>query len=155
MSCLKPNFTNVARIYALISLFSFILGQNLCVAEAPADDIPNIIICTLGSMRNSETIDDESHQYIPNLWNKMFKYGTLYTNLINLNLPFHQPSTQAINTGVVMSEYAKLKVPSIFQYAMGQYRLPRKRSGLSGIGIMRKLYILKIRAVLKIWFLVG
>lgn len=54
----------------------------------------------------------------------MLAQGTLYTNLINLNLFFHQPSAQAINTGLAMPLYTKLKVPSIFQYVIKQCRLP-------------------------------
>ncbi len=100
--------------------------------ERQVDDLPNIIICTLGGVRNSETIDDKNHQYIPNLWNKMLQYGTLYTNLSNLNLPFHQPSVQAINTGKVMTVYSRLDTPSIFQYIIKQYHLSSNRAWSCG-----------------------
>lgn len=120
----------VISAFLVICSFFFILSRNYFARENTAEDVPgmpNIIICTLGGVRNSETINDESHQYISNLWNNMLKYGTLYTNLVNLNLPFHQPSILAINTGKTMSSYSNLKVPSVFQYVIKQYNLPSSK----------------------------
>jgi len=111
-------------VYFLLLL---IRTQSLFAEDNSWDKLPNIVIITLLGVRNSESIEDPAHQYIPNLWNKMFKEGTLYTNLINLNLTFHMPPVQAINTGKDYPVYWGISVPSIFQYVGEKYNMPASK----------------------------
>lgn len=87
-------------------------------------NLPNVIIITLSGVRNSETINDPTHQYIPNLWGKMLKEGVLYTNLLSVGAEFHMPQVDAINTGKNYPVYLKTDVPSIFQYIRKKYAFP-------------------------------
>jgi hypothetical protein len=90
--------------------------------------LPNIIIITISGVRNSETIDDKSHQYIPNLFDKMFKEGVLYTNLKPLKLEFHAPSQGSIISGVTYYQWPFCyTTPSFFTYAAKKYNLPKTK----------------------------
>lgn len=113
--------------FLLIFIHFFLLlarTSSLSAQNNSWDGLPNIIIITLEGVRNSESIKDPTHQYIPNLWNKMLKEGTLYTNLIDLNTKFHMPSVQAINTGKTYPADWRISVPSIFQYVGRKYNMP-------------------------------
>jgi len=127
---LKIGFTKM-YVASTISLLFLIMSFNLCAQDEPTEKIPNVIIITLVGVSNIDSIEDPSHQYIPNLWNNMFKEGTLYTNLIDLNEQFHIPPVSAIitgktyeNAGANNNKDFKLKAPSIFQYIRKKYNLP-------------------------------
>ncbi|MBU3912039.1 MAG: hypothetical protein KKD90_05585 [Candidatus Omnitrophica bacterium] len=109
----------------IVSIVSF-----LAIAYAGDRDysrLPNIIIITYSGLRNSESIEDPTRQYIDNQNNVMFKEGTLFTNLINVNFEFHMSSVQAINTGLNHRYYGPTVVPTIFQYVRKQYVLPKEK----------------------------
>ncbi|MCB4792834.1 MAG: hypothetical protein LHV68_13275 [Elusimicrobia bacterium] len=90
--------------------------------------LPNIIVITIDGVRNSETINDPSHQFIPILWNSMFKEGVLYKNLKALPFTFHTPAYISICTG---KEYefcwAAISSTSIFTYIGEKYNLPKTK----------------------------
>lgn len=89
------------------------------------DPIPNVIIMTFSGLRNTESIDDPTHQYIPHLWTQMRREGVFYTRLTDLNHEFHMPSVWAINTGMTNPVFSTpLKSPSLFQYVRKKYKLP-------------------------------
>jgi len=60
----------------------------------------NVVIVIFGAgVRNSETISDPQHIYIPNLWNKLKPQGALYTNLYNMGKLVHVTAMVSIITG--------------------------------------------------------
>lgn len=99
--------------------------------ETSISGLPHVIIVTLAGVRNCETIEDQTHQYIPHLWNEMFKEGTLYTNLVNVNYEFHMPAVRAINDGHKHFSWfmkgGKLYAPTIFQLVRNKYHLPANK----------------------------
>ena len=126
---------NVQRLSCIRKILVFILCfLNIFYIHADAQNefdekVPNVIIITFSGLRNSESIDDPTHQYISNLWGRIFKEGSLYTNLVSLNHQFHMPSVHAINTGLTYPVYGyPLKAPSIFQYVNKQYRFPKTKT---------------------------
>lgn len=114
------------------------LGQDIT-----AEELPNIIVMTFSGVRNMDSIEDPTHQYIPNLWNRLFKEGVLYTNFLNVNEQFHMNSIYAIDTGIVHPFFRfSLVAPSFFQYARKKYNLPAYK--LWSIGHwLRSIYVLK------------
>lgn len=86
--------------------------------------LPNIIIITLSGVRNCDSIEDPTHQYIPNLWNKMLKEGVLYSNLTDNNYEFHMPVIHMINTGLYYPFVSAIREPSFFQYIRKKYKFP-------------------------------
>jgi len=124
----------IKNFIIIIIFYSFFKTEGHFVyAQKTYEKIPNIIIITLSGVRNEESIKDPTHQYIPNLWNKMFKEGVLYANLVNLNLQFHMPQVNAINTGKThYFMYDKIYFPTIFQYIRKKYNLPADKLWLIG-----------------------
>lgn len=117
------------RFWAVTAILFVFLG-NLY-----AEKIPNVILVTLSGVRWSESLDDPTHQYIPNLWHKIFKEGTLYTNVIDSNFEFHMPTLHAINTGITYSFVTRngpTFQPSIFQYVRKKYKLPMTKVWIMG-----------------------
>ncbi|MHC4477963.1 MAG: alkaline phosphatase family protein [Planctomycetota bacterium] len=58
-----------------------------------------IVILFGGGTRNSESIDDPQHRYIPRLWNDMVGNGTLFTNMRVEHKVVHPNSAGSIMTG--------------------------------------------------------
>jgi len=109
-----------------------IFNQAFC-QETSNKRLPNIIIITFSGLRNSESIEDPAHQYMPNFWNTILKEGTLYNNLIEFNYEFHMPAVQAINGGFSSKLfYSRLIHPSIFQYVRKKYKLPKEKLWMVG-----------------------
>lgn len=118
------------RLFAIFYIVAISLSAtSKALAQGSSEDqLPNIIIITFSSVRRSETLDDPTHQYIPYLWNKLFPEGVLYTDLVNLNNPFHTPVFFTINTGMIYPFYRKSLInPSIFQYVRKKYNLPPQK----------------------------
>ncbi len=111
-------------IIILSGLFHLFVNSKRVPLNSPKKDLPNVVMITLSGVRNSESIDDPTHQYMPNLWGKMLKEGTLYANLESLGAEFHMPQVDAINTGKVYPVYMRIDTPSIFQYIRKKYALP-------------------------------
>ncbi len=93
----------------------------------PFSDKPNVIIMTICSVRNHETIDDPEHRYMPRFFREIVRKGFLYTNVVEKNYEIHMPSAKAINTGLHQSCNRPITVPSIFQYLIKQSILPKER----------------------------
>lgn len=87
---------------------------------------------TFQGCRNSETIDDPTHQYIPNIWNNLRPEGALYTNLLVANCEFHMPVAQAINTGDNYEATWGILHPTFFHYVRKKYKLPRYKLWMIG-----------------------
>jgi predicted RNA-binding protein len=104
-------------------LFYYVNNLRNASPKGQLRDMPNVIVITLSGVRDSESIDDLTHQYVPNLWGKMLKEGTLYTNLVSLGAEFHMPQVDAINTGKDYPIYIRIDTPSIFQYVRKKYGL--------------------------------
>ena len=122
MSLLKIKF--IRTLTMAIYIMFFVKSLNVFAQNISEKKIPNVIIITFSGVRNVESINDPTHQYIPYLWNKMFKEGVLYTNLVDLNHQFHMPVVRAINTGMNYPVFGGLlKAPSIFQYVKKKYNL--------------------------------
>lgn len=98
-------------------------AQSPCEEDASFDG-PRVFVVTLSGVRNSDSIEDPTHQYIPNLWNRMLPEGVLYTELVSLEQEFHMPPVDAIDTGVHYPFFSRVMRPTIFQYARKQYGLP-------------------------------
>ncbi|MEI6631308.1 MAG: hypothetical protein WCL25_01680 [bacterium] len=123
-----PGSRFILAFLAFISVFLYASSSDFYAQELSGDKLPNIIILTFSGVRNSEALDDPTHQYIPNLWGKIFKEGVLYTNVVALNNQFHMPVLHAINTGMTAPFYAyPVRKPSIFQYVSKKYRLPNTK----------------------------
>ena len=115
------------RILIIPVLFIVFLAAVLLAVslrEKGKKTIPNVIIMTFSGLRNMDSIEEPDHQYIPNLWNNIFKKGTLYTNLINTNYELHISIVQSINTGIDYYYWGRITQPSIFQYVRKKYALP-------------------------------
>ncbi len=121
---LRRNFKEIA-ICLLILFGLFILAYRN--SYKPADTLPNVIIMTFEGVRNSETIGDPMHQYIPNIWNNLRREGTLYTNLAVANCEFHMSSVQAINTGDNYEATWGILHPTLFHYVKKSYKLPQHK----------------------------
>lgn len=132
------NLNTMAICFLVLGLLSILLlsWHYKAVDSMPSykavDSMPNVIIITLEGVRNSESIDDLTHQYIPNIWNKLRGKGTLYTNLVNINCEFHIPSQQAINTGDIYEASWDLLNPTLFHYVKDKYRLPNYKLWMIG-----------------------
>lgn len=119
----------------LILIFIFCIARDSLgyTKDQAAQDTPNVIIIVFSGLRNVDSIDDSSHQYIPNLCNVIFKEGLLYTNLIDLNFQFHMPIISAISTGKIYPDVkSKLSCPSLFQYVRKKYRWPAHKLWVIG-----------------------
>ena len=114
----------IVSIMCVYFIFSKAITPSLYSHNTSLSKLPNVVIITLNGVRNSESIDNPTHQYIPHLWNEMFKEGTLYTNLVNLNNAFHMPAIQAVITGKVYPATGSLSAPTIFQYVGRKYDMP-------------------------------
>ena len=108
-------------------------------------ELPNVIILTLSGVRNSDSIDDPTHQYIPNLWFKLFKDGVVYDNLIDRNYEFHMPVVHMINTGLYYPYIARIRAPSIFQYVRKRYHLPATKLWLIDGWLLKSDGVFKTR----------
>lgn len=114
----------------VVNLFSV---RNVYAQQGGEKKLPNIIIVVLSGVSGSESIDDRSHQYMPNLWGKIIKEGTLYSNLTDYNLEFHLPTSCAILTGKFYNDYSGgYLVPNIFQYIRKKYELPSQKLWIFG-----------------------
>jgi hypothetical protein len=94
--------------------------------------IPNVVIIVLSGVSNSESINDQTHQFLPNLWHSIIDQGTLYSNVIPLDCQFHMPVVGAILTGLVYPFSGHLRAPSIFQYVKKAYSIPSNKLWVLG-----------------------
>lgn len=126
---MRPSKTIIISAASAYAFFSFwAMAGKACGEDVFEKEIPNVIILTFSGVRGSESIDDPTHQYMPNLWERIFKEGALYTDLVNLNHQFHMPVFHAINTGLTYPFYGyPLRAPSIFQYVSKKYAPPRTK----------------------------
>jgi hypothetical protein len=111
-------------LLSLICLFSGGSFASVVGQERDGKNFPNVIIIVLSGVRNSESIDDPTHQYIPYLYGEIFKEGTLYRNVLANDFEYHMPAIYAMLTGKHHNHYPGSIAPTLFQYA-------RKRYGLS------------------------
>jgi len=58
-----------------------------------------VLVLFGGGTRNSESIDDADHEYVPELWNRLRPEGTLYTSIRNDGLIVHTSATASILSG--------------------------------------------------------
>ncbi|MFH0918159.1 MAG: sulfatase-like hydrolase/transferase [Candidatus Omnitrophota bacterium] len=115
-------------------LIGCMFGIIPCVAGQQQNDaLPNIIVVTLTGVRPSESIEDPVHQYLPFFWNTIRPGGTLYTQMLDKNFPFHMPSVGSINTGLWAKDvFADINRPSFFQYIARHYGLPPTKHWIIG-----------------------
>ena len=130
---MKKIFNHIITkiIIFLLFLNLFCLWVYTQFSRSSYEALPNIIIVTLVGVRNSETIDDPLHQYIPNIWNLRCE-GTLYANLEVKNCEFHMPSVQAINTGDNYDATWGILQPTFFHYVKKKYNLPQYKLWMIG-----------------------
>jgi len=119
--------TILLRIVA-VSVCIIITANHLSAENRknPAD-LPNVIVITLSGVRNSETISDPTHQYIPDMWNNVLPAGTLYDNLEDLNVTFHMPAFQATNTGEIYGTLFGNYSSTIFYDIGRKYDIPPEK----------------------------
>lgn len=117
-----------------LNLFLPVIILFLCVScvsatrqEPDKKSVPNVIIIVLGGVRNSESIDEATRQYIPYLSNDIFKEGTLYTNVLATDFEYHMPAIHAIITGKHYNHYPGVTAPTLFQYLRKRYNLPSQK----------------------------
>lgn len=108
-----------------IFLLAFFIVWPLAVYAGPDDNPANIFIFTFSGLRNEESIYDE--QYMRNFFSRIRPNGIMFTNLQAENFQFHMPAVQAINTGFTHSVYGGEFHPTLFQYYMEKYSLPRSK----------------------------
>ena len=125
------------KILLFVICVSVTVAPFLCGRSIDRDNVPNVIVVTLGGVRRSETIDDRYHQYMPKLWDIMLKKGTLYSNLVNLNLSFHVTCVQAIDTGETYHATGGIEANTIFTLVGEKYGL--KANKLWSIGHFNSL----------------
>lgn len=116
--------------FAIFYIFSFILGRPYASSGESYEHIPKVFIVTLSGVRNSDSINDSSHQYVAHLWNEMLRNGVLYSNLVNSNSQLHMAPFEAIHDGNIHLSYspaAGLSSPSLFQYVIKKYNLPQNK----------------------------
>lgn len=121
------NFRKIVFKICLLFFISLPLNGSFAspVGQKPDEkNVPNVILIVLSGVRNSESIDDPTHQYIPYLYDEIFKEGTLYRNVLENDFEYHMPAIYAMLTGKHYNHYPGLIGPTLFQYA-------RKRYGLS------------------------
>ena len=75
-----------------------------CAAAAEAATLPRlrrklIVVQFGGGVRNSETITDPQHRYVPRLWNELVPRGTLCSNMRVEGQVVHPNSTGSMMTG--------------------------------------------------------
>lgn len=127
---LKPG-----KFFTIYIVFFLFLSKSFttCAQEPLEEKIPNVVIVTLNGVQNKDSIEDPTHQYIPNLWKEMFKKGVLCTNLVDSNFQMHMPAVNAIDTGKTYPYFHdNINTPSIFQYVRKRYALPAHKFWLIG-----------------------
>ncbi len=128
MSVVLPKYVvAVSKIAYIVLIFIVCHAGISSGAEAP-----NVVIITLESVRNQDSIDDPTHQYIPNLWFKIIKEGTLFTSVIDLNRQFHMSVVGCINSGRWFPLDQEINCPTIFQYARSAYHWPTEKTWTIG-----------------------
>ncbi len=75
-------------------------GTGASPARVPTPGTPKVIVVQFGGgARNSETVDDPRHRFIPRLWGRMVPHGTLFTNMRVEHKVVHPNSTGSMMTG--------------------------------------------------------
>jgi hypothetical protein len=67
--------------------------------KALSEDPCVVLVLFGGGTRNSESITDPDHRYIPRLWNSLRPEGTLFTNVRNDGLIVHTSAAASILSG--------------------------------------------------------
>jgi len=119
-------------VFGVLLLFIFTAALFPRQEESAGKTLPKVVIIVLSGVSNSESIDDQSHQYLPKLWGTVINKGTLYTNVAPLDCEFHMPVVSAIVTGLVYPFSGRLRTPSIFQYLKKTYALPSDKLWVLG-----------------------
>lgn len=74
-------------------------GRQATPALPPHDQRKLIVVLFGGGLRNSESIDDPRHRWVPRLWNDLVPRGTLLTNMRVEGKVVHPNSAGSIVTG--------------------------------------------------------
>ena len=126
----NSNYPPKSYLFSLLikalSLLILCLSFNLIIATpAVAKGVAkNVIILIIDGLRNDESFDDPTHQYIPHIWNDLAPQGTINTNFWNTGWTITTPGHTQIVTGVrafLNNEYytsgqTRSKYPNIFEY---------------------------------------
>lgn len=107
-------------------------GANLEGADEQTFKTKYVFVLVIDGPRYSETFGDETHQYIPHLWNDLMPQGTFIKEFRNEGPTFTVPGHAAICTGV----YQRLsndgrtlpKEPSMFQYYLKEKNRHRTKA---------------------------
>jgi hypothetical protein len=121
------------RVLIIFSVVLILSGSHLsCGVKDKSQEVPNVIIVMLSGVRNSESINDPEHQYMPYLWNKMKDQGTFYSNLLTNDHEFHMPAAAAVVNGVNQMGCCDIQAPTIFQYLRKKYGWPADKTWIIG-----------------------
>lgn len=130
---------NVARrlifvriVFLILLIFVFAGGAFFRKVSGSKKAIPNVVIIVLSGVSNSESINDQTHQYLPNLWRSIIDKGVLYSKVMPLDCQFHMPVVSAILTGLVYPLKGTLRAPSIFQYVKRAYSISNNKLWILG-----------------------
>jgi len=97
---MNPSLSRRELIKAAAGFSAAAVCSSTGLSYAKSTPQPKVIIVLFGGgTRSSETIDDPSHKYIPNLWNKMVPKGTLFSNMRVEGKVVHPNSAGSVVTG--------------------------------------------------------
>jgi hypothetical protein len=99
---------------AVLLAFTFLAGI------VQAYQTQNVFIMVIDGARYTETFGDTSHQYIPQMWNRLRPLGTIYTRFYNDSVTVTNPGHSAIITGawqnILNDGTERPHTPTIFEY---------------------------------------
>jgi hypothetical protein len=88
----------------------------------------NVHVIVIDGARYSETFGDPTHQFIPNIWNKLRPQGTLYTRFYNDSVTYTVPGHCSIVSGVWNNvpndASAVITSPTVFEYFRKELHAP-------------------------------
>jgi len=121
--------SNGALLTAVLVIIFFLLLIKVVIVNKKSSEGPpyNVIVITLASVRNIDTLEDKGHRFIPYLWKELFPKGVVYTNLVNLNYPFHSMPAAAALSGYDYPNGEFPEMPDIMERLRKQYNLPKEK----------------------------
>ena len=94
----------------------------------------NVVIAVIDGARYTETFGDSTHQYIPNIWNKLRPLGTIYTEFYNDGVTKTCPGHASILTGTWQNlpndGTKRPDMPTIFEYFRKEKNISKENNAV-------------------------
>lgn len=98
-------------------------------AETRASDF-NVVLVVVDGTRQSETVDDPDHAYIPHIWNDLRPRGAMIANFRNEGKTLTNPGHSSILTGtwqqIANDGSERPTEPTLFEYYRRHHDVPAK-----------------------------